>query len=158
MSKPNKEKPKKDPFQGSIKACRDSVFEEKYAPSRVKWSWNHNGEEIAGELNPACLTIQLKKLFKELEVDYEIETHDSIALKSAIPGLPVELSYDGTHHVRLRFSGRTESEFDSNRDIIQSYLKEKDINYENYCLFVCVTGGRQAELTTKYLSDMEKAE
>jgi len=149
-------KDKKDPFQGSIKACRDSIFEENYSPSRVKWSWNHKGEEIEGELNPACLTIQLKKLFEKNHVKYVVESHDSIALKSSMPELPVELSYDGAHHVRLRFSGRTESEFDSNREIVQAFLNEHEIHYENYCLFVCVTGGRQAELTTKYLSDMEK--
>ena len=66
------------------------------------------------------------------------------------------LEQDGKAHVRIRFEGNTRSHFEHRREQIQKYLKENDIPSEDYCLFICVTGPKQQELSNKYLAEMEK--
>lgn len=74
-----------------------------------------------------------------------------------IPGVDsCIVEQDGKAHIRIRFEGITRTDFEHRRERIQSFLDTNNIPSENYCLFVCVTGAKQEELSNKYLAEMEK--
>lgn len=145
------------PFQGSIEVSKDTIFEEDYVKSRVKWDWTDDGKKIEGEMNPSCLSKQLKKLFKEIGVKHEVFNKDSTTLKSDIPGLPLDdISPKGSQHIKLQFSGTTYSDFEDKKEQIQAYLKDKNISFKEHCMFFCPENARQTELTAKFMADLEK--
>lgn len=156
MTKPKNEETL-SPFQGSIEVSRDPIFEEAYDSSKIKWVWSGDDKKIEGELTPSCLTKQLKKLFKEIGVNYDMFTKSGFTLKSDIPGLPLDkLSYKGTQNIKIQFSGATYSDFEHNKEQIQLYLENQNISFKEHCMFFCPENAKQTELTAKFMADMEK--
>lgn len=157
MAENNKNgKPKKAPFQGSIRAEDREIFHKQITTKIASWRY---GDDLHGTFSERCLTTKLIELFKTLGVDHQVDDNPepgSIMIDK-IPGVDeCEIEQDGKAHVRIRFEGNTRTHFEHRRERIQAFLDENKIPSENYCLFVCVTGAKQQEITDRYLVDMEK--
>ena len=151
-------KPKKAPFQGSIRAEDRDCFHVEITTKIASWQ---DGEDtnLHGTFSERCLTTNLIKLFDKYNVHYQVDTNPEpgSAMADAIPGVDeCFIEQDGKAHVRIRFEGNTRTHFEHRRQQIQKFLDENNIPAEDYCLFVCVTGAKQQELSEKYLTDMER--
>lgn len=154
MTKSKKEKPKKARFQGSIRAEDRETFH-KQITTKIA-SWNYKG--LYGTFSERCLTTKLIELFQKLKVEHQVDDNPEpgSAMVDTIPGVDkCYVEQDGRAHIRIRFEGDTQAHFDNRRKDILKYLNANDIPSEDYCLFICVTGPKQQELSDKYLKDME---
>ncbi len=149
------DKPKRAPFQGSIRAEDRELFHKQITTKIASWKY----EDLFGTFSERCLTTKLIELFKRLGIEHQVEDNPEpgSVMADKIPGVDeCFIEQDGKAHVRIRFEGITRTHFEHRRQQIQKFLDENNIPSENYCLFICVTGAKQQELTDKYLMDMEK--
>lgn len=152
----NKNLVKKDPFLGSIRAEDADIFHEQSTTKIASWKYN---TELHGTFSERCLTKQLIKLFEKLNVSYQVDPNPepSFDLVKGLPGLSInDIKQDGKNHIRIFFGGITQADFDNKRNMIEKFLYKNDIAFENYCLYICVTGQKQQELTDKYMNDIDK--
>ncbi len=144
-----------EPFQGSIRAEDRDCFH-KQITTKIA-SWKH--EELHGTFSERCLTTKLIELFQKLGVDHQVDDNPepgSIMVEK-LPGVQeCFIEQDGKAHVRIKFEGSTYSLLNHRKKQIQAFLDNNNIPKEDYCLFVCVTGPKQQELSDKYLLEMEK--
>lgn len=157
MSK-TKELDKKSPFQGSIDARIDPVFEEDHLATKVDWWYEDNAGKIEGELTLSCFTEGIKQVFKRVDnLDFKIVQKEKTILKSAHPEFEFnKMVYNGPNHVRIYFSGVTPSDFEGKRKEIEAFLDKQSISHKMYCPWVCPENAKQHELTSKFLTDFEK--
>ena len=146
---------KRAPFQGSIRAEDRDLFHV-FITTKIA-SWNHG--DMQGTFSERCLTTKLIELFKTMGISYQIDDNPEpgLIMVDKLPGIDnCFVEQDGKAHVRIRFEGITKTDFENRRKRIQSFLDQNSIPSENYCLFVCVTGAKQQELSDKYMAEMEK--
>jgi len=151
-------KPKKALFQGSIRAEDRDCFHTSITTKIATWDWPLN-PDLHGTFSERCLTTKLKKLFETLGVNNHVEDNSELgsAMVEKLPGVrECSIEQDGKAHIRIRFGGLTRSGFEYNRKAVQAFLDKENIPSEDYCLYVCVTGAKQHELSDKYLAEMEK--
>lgn len=149
-------KPKRAPFQGSIRAEDREIFHKEITTKIASWRF----EDLHGTFSERCLTTKLIELFQRIGVFHQVDDNPEpgSVMADKIPGVDeCFIEQDGKAHVRIRFEGKTRSHFERRRERIQAFLDKNKIPSEDYCLFICVTGPKQQELTDKYLVDMEKA-
>lgn len=149
-------KTKKAPFQGSIRAEDRELFHKQITTKIASWKYE---EDLHGTFSERCLTTKLIELFQRVGVTHQVDDNPEPGsiMADKIPGVDeCFIEQDGKAHVRIRFEGNTRTHFEHRRKQIQAFLDSNNIPSENYCLFVCVTGAKQQELTDKYLMSMEK--
>lgn len=150
---------KLEPYQGSIDARKDPIFEEEYYPSKIKWLWEEGDEKIEGTLTPSCFTRPLKKLFLKHGIHFETITQESTILKSDLDSsLDInKISYmDSQRYVRIRFSGITAQEYEENAKAIQAYLDDHNIAHKKQCSWICDENAKQSELTAEFIVKHEE--
>ncbi len=146
---------KRAPFQGSIRAEDKDLFHILITTKIASWKYG----ELHGTFSERCLTTKLIELFKNIGISYQVDDNPEpgSAMVDKLPGIDnCFVEQDGKAHVRIRFEGITKTDFENRRKRIQSFLDQNFIPSEDYCLFVCVTGAKQQELSDKYLAEMEK--
>lgn len=159
--KKKKEPEKKKPFQGSIVVARDPLFDDITQPDRVFWEYKIPNEDriIKGDMQTSCNDLNLRQLFKSIGVEPVTRKGAAItSLTKKIPrGLPiVSMEAYGENRVKMCIEAETQTEFDGKLAKIHAFCEKRNIAYEDFCLYICVVGAKQTELTSKYLKDMEK--
>jgi len=151
-------KPKKAPFQGSIRAEDRELFHKQITTKIASWKYSLD-ENLHGTFSERCLTTKLIELFQVLGVTHQVDDNPEpgTMMVDQLPGIDnCFVEQDGKAHVRIRFEGITKTDFELRRIRIQAFLTQNNIQSEDYCLFVCVTGPKQQELSDNYLIEMEK--
>ena len=147
---------KKAPFQGSIRAEDRELFHKSVTTKIGVWSYDNN---LHGTFSERCLTTKLIDLFKKVNVKYRVEDNPEPGeiLVDKIPGVDqCEIEQDGRAHVKIKFEGITQSQFEHRRDRIKKFLDSEQIPSEGLCIFVCITGAKQMELTDEYMKNLER--
>lgn len=161
MKKKPKEPERKKPYQGSLVVVRHPLFDEQTRSDRTYWQYvSNNGETIKGDMQPSCCDLHLRQLFKTIGMEEPVTRKGPLktTLTKKIPaGLLIDSMEEyGENRVQLHLSGNTESDFNRKIGNIHEFCDKRKIGYEDYCLFICVTQGKQKELTDNYLREMDK--
>lgn len=162
--KKKKEPEKKKPYQGSIVIVRHEMFNEKTRTDRTFWRYEMPNEEgvIEGDMQPSCCDLNLRQLFKSVGMEDPVtkkSKEEKITLTKKRPaglwGID-SMEEHGENRIKLCISGNTQTDIDNKLSSIHDFCNKNNIPYEDFCLFICVTSGKQKELTDDYMKKMDK--
>lgn len=112
---------------GSIRAFKDAKFYEPGKAQQIRIESNG----IEARISPQCLSKDLQKILDLHKIKYIIEARDCVRLIKEIEGILTDRIVEGDKdHVRIEFSGRTNSELREKMEAITAWLKAKGIPYE----------------------------
>lgn len=144
----NKKKSEKPLVYGSIRAeIREETKHLFYENGKTKELTLYYGEGKSFKINPACLTDDLKGYLKIAEPKAEWEHGDRTEPKllEKIAGIDlISIDQEGKGHVRIKFSGRTISQWTGKMEKIMAWLDTNGIHHgeadgQKACVFKCMT-------------------
>lgn len=145
MSKTKSEKPL---VYGSIRVeITDANKHLFYEEGTTKELTIHCGNGESFMLNPACWTEKLKEYIHKLDPSAYPEHADRIEPKiiGTIAGIELSsIDKEGKDHVRVKFSGRSLSQFEGKMEKIEKWLDVNNISHgeangSKVCIFKCIT-------------------
>ena len=139
---------KKDKLvRGSIRAFRDACFYEERGVQQMNISYNG----ISTVLHVTTLPKGLKEIFVAAEISYEPGVRVESRIKTGIDALQLDnIESAGESHLRLKFSGLTETELKGKLNHAKNWLNDNNISFGEpdgkvACIFKCLTN-EQLEL------------
>lgn len=128
MANKNKRNNKRNKLvRGSIKTAKDAMFYEPSKTNRIRIESNGLNAIIL----PHCLSKDLQKILDLHKIQYIAEERECVRLIKEIEGILTDRIVEGDKdHVRIEFSGRTNSELRKKMEAITAWLEAKCIPYE----------------------------
>ena len=133
---------KKDKLvRGSIRVFKDACFYEEREVQQINISYGN----MSSILHATTIPTGLKEIFKTAGIDFEPDIRLASRLNSGIDGLQLDnIESAGDDHLRLKFSGLTETELKDKLKNATKWLKGRDIPFGEQdgkvaCIFKCLT-------------------
>lgn len=127
--------------RGSIRVFKDAMFYEERVVQQINISY----KGLNAILHLTSIPKDLQKIFEEAEIVWNPDTHDGYGLKSDIRGISFdEIESAGEDHLRIKFSGLTESALQTRLQEAINWLNEHNISHGEKdgkvaCIFKCLT-------------------
>ena len=128
-------------LRGSIRVFRDARFYEERKVQQVTIRYN----ELMATLHVTAIPKDLQEIFEAADISWIPDTHSGSRLKSVVKGLTFDdIESADENHLRIKFSGLTQSEVKAKLDKAIEWLDEQGIERGEKdgkvaCIFKCVT-------------------
>lgn len=128
-------------LRGSIRVFKDARFYEERDVQQVNITYN----DLVATLHVTAIPKDLQEIFTAAHILWRPDTHNGCRLKSNVKGLDFDdIESADENHLRIKFSGLTESVLKTKLDDANKWLDEQGIQHGEKdgkvaCIFKCLT-------------------